>query len=424
MSRFARPLARLARLRLVRFNLARPALALIALAAGLSFAGRSMAQDGPDRPVAFEAQLSADAQSARITFTMSAAVAVRATVLQSPDRIVLDLPEVNFQLPADAGRKAQGLVKSYRYGMFAPGRSRVVIDLGGPALPSKTASEPILNGAAHTLVIDLKKADRESFAKAARTRDAQDSADTPALRRVPDGDSRPVVVIDPGHGGIDSGAIGVNNALEKDVVFAFARELKAKLEQSGLIRVILTRDADNFVSLPDRVRVAQDHGASLFVSVHADTLAVSPEVRGLTVYTSAERASDAESARLAEAENKVDALAGVDTNDSTEEVAGILSDLTRRETRTYSHLFARTLVGQMTASSKLNKNPTRSAGFRVLKAPDVPSVLIELGYLSSKTDVENLTTPAWRERAADGVASSITAFLAPRLARGGDTAAQ
>jgi N-acetylmuramoyl-L-alanine amidase len=397
----------------------------LALCLGLLPAGPAWAQEGPARPVAFESQLTADAQSAKLVFTMSAPVAVQATVLQSPDRIVIDLPEVNFQLPADAGRKAQGLVKSFRYGLFAQGRSRVVIDLAGPALPSRTSGEPILNGAAHKLVIELKKADRDSFAKAAaQSRNMSEDTGALALRPVLDGDTRPVVVIDPGHGGIDVGAIGVNNALEKDVVFAFARELKARLGQTGLIRVVLTREADSFVSLPDRVKIAQAHGASLFVSVHADTLAVSPEVRGLTVYTNSEHASDAESARLAETENKADALAGVETSDANEEVAGILSELTRRETRTYSHLFARTLVGQMMSSSKLNKNPTRSAGFRVLKAPDVPSVLIELGYLSSKTDVENLTTPAWRERAAEGVAGSILTFLAPRLALTGGTTAQ
>jgi N-acetylmuramoyl-L-alanine amidase len=379
----------------------------------------ALAQDGPARPVAIEAQLSADGQTTRLTFTLSEPVTPQVTALQGPDRLVLDLPEVNFQLPPDAGRKPQGLVKSYRYGLFARGRSRVVIDLAQPALPARVSTQPVLGGVAHTLTLELRKADRDAFLRAVGSAREQAEA-VPEKPATPAGDTRPVVVIDPGHGGLDSGAIGVGNTIEKDVVFAFATELRQKLEKTGQVRVVMTRETDTFVSLPERVRIAQANDASLFVSVHADTLAVSPEVRGLTVYTNSDKASDAEAARLADTENRADMLAGVDTTESPEEVAGILSDLTRRETRTYSHLFARTLVGQMTNASKLNKNPTRAAGFRVLKAPDVPSALIELGYLSSKGDVENLTAPGWRDKASDSVATAITTFLAPKLARGND----
>lgn len=379
----------------------------------------AVAQDGPARPVAIDAQLNADGQGTRLTFTLSEPVTPNVTALQNPDRLVLDLPEVNFQLPAEAGRKPQGLVRSFRYGLFAHGRSRVVIDLAAPALPAKVTTQPVLGGVAHTLTLELKKTDRDAFLRAVGSAREQARA-APEKPAAPAGDNRPVVVIDPGHGGLDSGAIGVANTIEKDVVFAFATELRQKLENTGQVRVVMTRDADTFVSLPERVRIAQANEASLFVSVHADTLTVSPEVRGLTVYTNSDKASDAEAARLADAENRADMLAGVDSTESPEEVAGILSDLTRRETRTYSHLFARTLVGQMMNASKLNKNPTRAAGFRVLKAPDVPSVLIELGYLSSKGDVENLTAPGWRDKASDSVATAITTFLAPKLARGGD----
>jgi N-acetylmuramoyl-L-alanine amidase len=147
-------------------------------------------------------------------------------------------------------------------------------------------------------------------------------------------------------------------------------------------------------------------------------------VRGLTIYTNSERASDAEAARLAESENRSDQVAGLDASDDGEEVNGILGDLMRRETRTYSHLFARTLVGQITAASKLNKNPQRSARFMVLRAPDVPSVLVELGYLSSKSDVELLNAQAWREKAADSVAAAVADFIAPRPAQRASAAAQ
>ena len=365
-------------------------------------------------PVAIDAQLTGDQQATRLAFTLSAAVEPKVRMLEKPDRIVIDLPEVNFQLPPDLGRKGRGLVKSFRSGLMAQGRSRVVIELASPALPVRVASEPVMGGAASVLAIELKKADREAFAKAAVPEIREDAA---AGRVAGPVDGRPVIVLDPGHGGIDTGAIGVGQTIEKDVVFAFTRQLRDKLEASGRFKVVMTRDSDVFVSLRDRVKIAQAHNASLFVSIHADTLVVSPEVRGMTVYTNSDRASDAESARLAEAENKADSVAGLDPNEDPEEVAGILSDLTRRETRTYSHLFARTLVRQITAASRLNKNPQRSAGFWVLRAPDVPSVLVELGYLSSKSDVQLLTQAEWRDKAAEAIASSIGAFLAPRIAQ-------
>lgn len=369
-------------------------------------------------PVAIDAQVTGDQSATRLTFTLSSAVEPSVKVLEKPDRLVIDLPEVNFQMPPDAGRKARGLVKSFRYGMMGPGRSRVVIDLASPALPVRVANESLMGGAANALVLDLKKAERDVFTRtAAADRASSPEPTTPALRA--GADKRPVVVLDPGHGGIDTGAIGVAHTVEKDVVLAFARDLKVKLERNGRYRVVITREDDTFISLRDRVRIAKDNSASLFVSIHADTVQASPEVRGLTVYTNADRASDAEAARLAESENKADSVAGVDAEVGAEEVAGILGDLTRRETRTYSHLFARTLVGKMTAAARLNKNPHRSAGFWVLRAPDVPSVLVELGYLSSKSDVELLTADAWRDKATESISAAITAFLAPRLAQQG-----
>jgi N-acetylmuramoyl-L-alanine amidase len=387
--------------------------AALALGSPSSMAGP--APSGPPAPVAIEAQLSGDAAATKLVFTLSSTINPTVKTLEKPDRIVLDLAEVNFQLPAETGRKSRGLVKSFRYGLIGPGRSRVVIELAGPATVARTSNESVMEGAANAFVIELRRTDRDSFAKAAAA-DRSSSAEPPLrLAQGAAADHRPVVVLDPGHGGIDTGAIGIGHTVEKDVVFAFTQELKAKLEKSGRFRVVVTRDTDEFISLRDRVRIAQANNASLFVSIHADTLQASPEVRGLTVYTNADRASDAEAARLADTENKADSLAGVDSESATEEVAGILGELTRRETRTYSHLFARTLVGKITAASKLNKNPHRSAGFWVLRAPDVPSVLVELGYLSSKSDVELLTAQGWRDKATDSISAAITGFLSPRI---------
>lgn len=365
-------------------------------------------------PVAIDVQVTADAAQARIAFTVSAPLEPKVSILEKPDRIILDLPDVNFPVPTDLGRKGRGLVKSLRHGMIAPGRSRIVIELASPALPVQVTNEPVNSGAAQVFSIELKKADREAYTRSLVMATPPLPPAT-APKPAPAGDRRPVVVLDAGHGGIDTGAIGISQIVEKDVVLGFTRELKARLERSGQVRVVMTRDNDVFISLGERVRLAQAQQASLFVSIHADTLRVSPEVHGLTVYTNSDRASDAELARLAETENLADSAGGIELPDAVEEVAGILGDLTRRETRSYSHLFAKTLVGQIEAASRLNKNPNRSAGFRVLRAADVPSVLVELGYLSSKSDVELLKTASWREKAADSIASSVLNFLGPRL---------
>lgn len=407
------------------------AAATVAGAASLSLAAepaaRSAAPVGSEAtaaakpPVAMDVQVSGDASATTLTFTLSAEVTPALTVLEKPDRIVADLPEVNFQIPPDAFKRVKGLVKSVRYGLIGPGRSRIVVELAQQALPVRTGTRSILNGAATALDLEFHKTDRETFAEAAQA-DRRDSlgdvvsAVKPSLSAPTD--KRPVVVLDPGHGGIDVGALGLNDTIEKDVVLAFAQTLKDKLEAQGQVRVVMTRTDDTFVSLGDRVKIAQAEQASLFISIHADTVRASPEVRGLTVYTNSERASDAEAARLAESENRSDQLAGLDADSDGEEINGILGDLMRRETRTYSHLFARTLVGQITAASRLNKNPQRSARFMVLRAPDVPSVLIELGYLSSKSDVELLNAQAWRDKAAESVATAVAGFMAPRLAQG------
>lgn len=392
------------------------------LAPPFGAAAQPSPQPGSPPAVAVEARVEADADRARLIFTLSKAVEARWMVLENPDRIVVDLPTINFQLPPDVGRRTAGLVRGFRYGLFAPGRSRIVIDLVQPALPVRIGSESIGGVVAAEFVLELRRTDRAAFTRAAAAaREPVPSASTALFSgrtTTPRaGDDRPVVVIDPGHGGIDAGATGIGNVLEKDVVFAFSQLLRTKLERSGKVRVAMTRDTDVFIALDERVRLARQANAALFVSIHADSLANGADVRGLTVYTGSDMASDAESARLAEAENRADQLAGVEQPATREDIADILDDLTKRETRTYSTLFARTLVAQMGATGKLNKNPHRSAGFRVLRAPDVPSALVELGYLSSRSDSEMMQTAEWRERSTDLIAASILDFLEPQIAQ-------
>jgi N-acetylmuramoyl-L-alanine amidase len=233
------------------------------------------------------------------------------------------------------------------------------------------------------------------------------------------GDPRPLIVIDPGHGGIDNGAKAASGELEKDVVLNFAQTLKARLEATRKYQVAMTRSDDTFIALAERVKFARGHGAALLISIHADAIPKSEgQAEGATVYTLSENASDAEAARLAEAENKADVIAGVDLTAEPGDVANILVDLAQRETKTYSAQFAKQLVGELKATARLHKNPLKAAGFKVLTAPDVPSVLVELGYMSTKNDLKQLTSAEWQAKTATALAQAVDTYFAPRLARG------
>lgn len=371
--------------------------------------------------VAIAAEVASEGSKTRLTLSLSAPVTARASLMERPERVVIDLPEVNFQLPPDAGRRREGLVASFRQGLFAPGRSRIVIDLTQPALVSRLDTEKGADGAA-TLLIELTRTDREAFRAAAATT-ARAVAPEPVPRAAgPREDRRPLIVIDPGHGGVDPGAATAGGVLEKDVVFAFAGRLRERLEASGLYRVTMTRRHDVFVPLDERVRIARSAEADLLLSIHADSISAAPQVRGLTVYTGAERASDAESARLAERENEADAAGGIDGGKAPDDVADILQELTLRETRGFSRRAAAKLVGGLGAVMRLNAQPQREARFKVLRAADVPSVLVELGYLSSQKDIDLLTSASWRDRSTAAMAAAVDRFFATRVADRGRTA--
>jgi N-acetylmuramoyl-L-alanine amidase len=262
------------------------------------------------------------------------------------------------------------------------------------------------------LVIELRRATRAEFQAAVAKTPSRDPEVTAAIPppAKPAGETRQTIVIDPGHGGIDPGAV-VASIAEKAVVLAFGAKLKEQLEASGRYRVLMTREDDRFVPLAERVGIARAAGADLFISIHADSLTQAQDVRGATVYTGSERATDAEAARLAAKENQADAVAGLDASEDTQDVAGILMDLAKRETRTFSAVFARNLVDKLGGSVKMHKVPMRSAGFRVLSAPDVPSVLIELGYMSSPKDAELLNSAEWRGKAVEAVATAVDGYF-------------
>ena len=380
-------------------------LAALAVFALMASPHHGLGDDGA--PVAVGVRLSQDDSAARLVFDLSRSVAASASALASPDRIVVDMPEVNFQLDPSAGRvgaSANGsLVKGFRFGLLAPGKSRIVIDLARTACPSEVAARPIVEGEpAARLTIELKPCDSPAFAALVRA-PAVSTAAAPATATPP----RPVIVLDPGHGGADSGARGLHGVQEKSLVFDFCAELKRQLDATKRYTVVMTRDGDQYVGLDDRVDIARTANASLFISVHADTLSEDESVSGSTVYTVADRASDAEAARIAAREN----AAGGGSRQENPDVADILFDLKRRETRTYAHIFSRGLVDTLRGTAKLNHNPERSASFVVLKAPGFPSVLVELGYLSNPQDVQSLLSPEWRAKAAAAMVKAIDAFF-------------
>ena len=395
------------------------------MAAGLCAAlGAVPAQGEPaksqnDFPVATDVRLEQQGETVKLSMALSTVIGVEAWVQAAPDRVIIELPSTNFQIQSGA-RKSAGFISAYRYGLFTADKARIIIDLSQPATIVK-AEAKALRGGLGELVIELRKTSRAEFlAEAAKAKKANTTVAAPAPAKPP-GETRRTVVIDPGHGGIDPGTV-VASIAEKSVVLNFGLALKEQLEASGRYRVIMTRDDDRFVPLADRVKVGQDEKADLFISIHADSLMQAKDVRGATVYTRSERATDAEAAKLAAKENEADAAAGLETSEEVQDVAGILIDLARRETRTFSGVFARNLVEKMGASVRMHKIPLRSARFWVLSAPDVPSVLIELGYMSSPKDAELLTSAEWRGKAVGAVGAAVEEYFARERASVGQAA--
>ncbi|MDT3379016.1 N-acetylmuramoyl-L-alanine amidase [Labrys neptuniae] len=379
----------------------------------------------PSALTASDARLAGDDKRTRLIVDLHGSVSdlnFRVFVLPDPYRVVVDLPQIEFGMPPDTGKHGRGVVSAYRFGLIAPGKSRIVLDLTEPAAVDKSFLLDALDDQPARLVIDLVKTDRAAFLRTAASQRSSDMTahpqpPQPSPPLLPESQpGLPVVVVDPGHGGIDMGATSKSGEQEKTIVLEFAKRLADKINGTGRYRAVLTRDGDTFISLAGRVQFARANRASLFISVHADTLHDPFGVRGATIYTLSDRASDAESARYAEQENKADAIAGVDLASEPGDVADILIDLTRRETKSFSNGFAKVLIDQFQAAATLNKNPHRSAGFKVLTAPDIPSVLLELGYLSSRDDVKLLTSDDWRSRAADAVVTAIDGFFQQRRA--------
>jgi N-acetylmuramoyl-L-alanine amidase len=375
----------------------------------------------PTEPLMIDARIVGDQKRTRFIADLTANIDIAVFTLADPYRVVVDMPELRFGLPDTAGSEGRGMISEYRYGQISHAKSRIVLDVTGPvAIDKSFVVAPAANQPAR-LVIDVVPTTRAAFlTRSSAYRESQAAVESSQhdheLAAPSPATGRPVVVLDPGHGGIDNGTRGATGVLEKEITLAFANVLRDKLAKTGLYDVYLTRIDDTFVSLPDRVAFAQSHHARLFVSIHANSFPM-PAVRGTTIYTVSEQASDKMAEDVAKSENQSDVLAGLDmTNADSDQVKDILIDLTRRETRNFGTVFARNLVQELKTSNRLFKVPHQEAGFRVLEAPDVPSAMVELGFMSNIEDEKLLLSDDWRQKTADSIAGAIAGYFKTKLA--------
>lgn len=353
----------------------------------------------------------------RLVLDVTGKVEPTSFLLGAPHRIVIDLADTALALQNDRGNGAPGFIKSMRYGTTSEGGLRFIIETDGPIILERSFSVPANGGEGARVVFDIQKSDERAF-RIAIARQAEEerlraeAANKPAAKAdIAIAPRRKRIVIDPGHGGKDGGAKTKDGREEKELVLDFSLDLAGVLGRSGKYDVILTRSDDRFVPLAERVRLAQAARADLFISIHADSLPEDRRVRGTAVYTISEHASDAMAARLAQQQNQVDSVAGIELKNAPDVVVDILFDLTRREQSNLSILFARHFYESLRTKIQFFKEPLQRGAFTVLRVPDIPSALIELGFLSNDTDAELLASEEWREKAALDMASTIAAYF-------------
>lgn len=392
--------------------------AAISLAA---FAFPAFAQDSAapvGLPNVIDLRMTATEDRARLVIDLAARTEFSFVSMSEPDRLAVDVRAGTFSVQQSSGEPDSGsLVSSYVIEQVAADRVRTTLTLAGPAQVQQAYVLDAFNDQPARLVVDIIPAEPEVFAANVERDKAQSSATAAQIAEsTPAGGSelpivtRPLVVIDPGHGGIDSGAEAPNGVREKDIVLAFSQRLQELLVESGRFDVALTRETDIYLKLEERVALARANKADLFISIHADSFQ-QPEIRGASVYTRDENATDVLDKVLADTENKSDVIAGFAMPQMAPEVVDILLDLMRREMRVQSFLAAQAIVHQLEPSVALRRFPVRQADFFVLQAPDIPSVLVELGFLSNASDIANLTKSEWRDRTAEAIARGISSYF-------------
>lgn len=377
-------------------------------------------------PNVMDVRVAVTPERARLVIDLASKTEFALVSLSDPDRLAIDVRAATFTVPEPAVEVSEeGVIASYQVEQAGPERVRTTLTLSSPAQVQQAYVLEAFEDQPARLVVDIIPASAEEFAanvakdfeaSGASAPVADDSALPVADNSTPAGGSelpiatRPLVVIDPGHGGIDSGAEAPGGAKEKDIVLAFALKLQQLLMASGRFDVALTREDDTFLRLEERVALARANKADIFVSIHADSFQ-QPDIRGASVYTRDENATDVLDKVLADSENKSDVIAGFAMPQMAPEVVDILLDLMRREMRHQSYTLAESIVHQLEPSVALRRFPVRQADFFVLQAPDVPSVLVELGFLSNASDMANLLQGEWQDRTADALARGISSYF-------------
>jgi N-acetylmuramoyl-L-alanine amidase len=390
--------------------------------------GVGRAEALPDRGVeATAVRLLDDGKATTFELTISKGLTAQVYTLANPYRVVLDLPDMTFRLDAAAGKKGRGVISAFRYGLFAEHKARVVLDTTGPVKIASAGMTRVPGSKALKLAVVLVPMDAAAFgggtgatlAAASPSDLGSDIAPPESVDRKHKDNAKPVIVIDPGHGGIDPGALGTNNVAEKSIVLAVALQLKAALIKTRRYDVKMTRTDDVFVSLDRRLKFSAENDADLFISLHADSIeekSIADSIRGATIYTLSDKASDEQARIMADKENASDLIAGVGsmTQEGGEEVKNILIDLLKRETSNFSADFSHVLAKKLGQAITMSRIPRKSAAFKVLKQTHAPSVLVELGYMSNSVEEQEMMTGAWQSKVAEAITSAVQSYFSKR----------
>jgi N-acetylmuramoyl-L-alanine amidase len=375
----------------------------------------------PALPEVIDARVTSTPERARLILDLSAPTEFAIASLAEPNSIAVDVKASGLKFAAPADVAGEGVVSSYTVEMAEGGRARTLLTLGFPAQVQQAYVLEAVADQPARLVVDLILDTPENFSARVATdlamamAKAGQVAETTAAvsETTPEPEVpgiRPLIVIDPGHGGVDNGATAPNGVHEKNIVLAFSVALQQALVGTGRFDVALTRTDDSFLRLEERVALARQNKADLFISIHADSFQ-QQEISGASVYTRDERATDVLDKVLADGENEVDIIAGFAVPEMQPEVVDILVDLMRRQMRRQSFVAAQAIVRELRPSVALRRFPVRQADFFVLQAPDVPSLLLELGFLSNASDIANLQESDWRDRTVGALANGIAAYF-------------
>lgn len=351
----------------------------------------------------------------RFVMEVSGGVDFKLRCLADPYRLAIDVPALQWAV-SDQPMTPVGLISRIQYNPQDTVKTGILIDLSGPAKVVRSFVLPATATTPTRLVVDLEPTTREAFLAETGAAGTSSAGKVAAAPRAPQVDTvrKKVVAIDPGHGGIDPGAIGQDGTYEKHITLAAAHQLKTRLESTGRYKVVLTRDDDDSLALRRRTEIAHAAAADIFMSLHADSIH-DPAIRGLSVYTLSDKASDAEAEALAAHENQADIIIGMDLSQQTAEVRNILVDLAQRESRNLATHLASKLIGELQREVRLLPNTHRFAGFAVLKSPDIPSVLIEMGYLSNHTDETSLKKDAYRAKLMAAILRGLDQYFSPTV---------